>query len=377
MTTLNLQVDANSDDARVDDTDPPNGTWNGVQNLTAFHLVGRSGDGYGEGLRFLNVTIAQGLTINSATLTWTARTNQAGTDVLTNIDGEDADDTATFTAVLANYTDRPRTTALVPWDNLGAWTTDTEYESPELKTILQEIVDRGSWSSGNAAVFFWENDGSSDGALRTDYSHDGAPTKAAKLDIDYGAAGVTVTPTTLALILTEFVPTVSAPRLVTPTTLALVLSEFAPTVSTPRLVTPTTLALVLTEFVPTVSVGAAIEVTPGTLAQTLAFFAPTITPSTYVTYGAPFLYTAANWGGSLAFYLEVYIKAATGTARARLWNDTDGAVVANSGLNTAATSYTRLRSGALSLTGGKTYVVQFGTEDGTAGEFKHGKVIAL
>ncbi|KKM05738.1 hypothetical protein LCGC14_1751080 [marine sediment metagenome] len=178
-----------------------------------------------------------------------------------------------------------------------------------------------------------------------------------------------------------FAPTATATenQLVTPSVLALILSEFAPTVTATgdQLVTPTTLALLLTEFVPTVTVGAAVTVTPSTLAQALAFFAPTVTPSTYTTYGAPFLYTAANWGSALAFHLEVYIKAATGTARARLWNDTDGAVVTDSGLNTAVTSYTRLRSGALSLTDGKTYAVQFGTEDGTAGEFKHGKIIAL
>jgi len=65
--------------------------------------------------------------------------------------------------------------------------------------------------------------------------------------------GISVTPTTLALILTGYAPTVLTPRLVTPTTLALSLTGYAPTVSTPRLVTPTTLALILTTYAPEIS----------------------------------------------------------------------------------------------------------------------------
>ncbi|KKL85132.1 hypothetical protein LCGC14_1957770 [marine sediment metagenome] len=165
-----------------------------------------------------------------------------------------------------------------------------------------------------------------------------------------------VTPSTLTLVLSEFVPSVVVDLTVTPSALALNLSEFAPTVSTPRLVTPTTLALVLTEFVPTVTVGGVIA---------------------YTSYGGPFLYTAANWNGVAEFFLEVYLKAIAGTVRARLYNDTDATVVTDSGLSTAATSYTRLRSSALSLTDGKIYLVQFGTESVANGEFKAGKLIAV
>ncbi len=312
---------------------------------------------------------------------------------------------------------RSRTTASISWvaDGLGVgWET-----SPDVTTPLQEVVDA---YTPTAIVFIGRPNQDATKKLQT-YSYEQGSTYGAKLDIDYtaGGGGVTVTPTTLALILSEFVPTVSTPRLITPPTLALTLSEFAPTVSTPRLVTPatlalvltefaptvsvgivvtvplatlslstfvptistprlvtpTTLALILTEFVPLVSVGAAIEVTPGTLALILATFAPTAIPSTYESYGTLFLYTAANWDGSLEFFLEVYCQAVAGTVRARLWNVTDGAVVAGSGLSTASASYTRLRSGALTLTDGKSYLVQFGTEEVANGAFKSGKIIAV
>lgn len=93
--------------------------------------------------------------------------------------------------------------------------------------------------------------------------------------------GVRVTPTTLALTISAFAPTVSTPRLVTPTTLALTISAFAPTVSTPRLVTPGTLALTVSAFVPTVSTPRL--VTPTTLALTISTFAPTVTVGNVVT----------------------------------------------------------------------------------------------
>lgn len=96
--------------------------------------------------------------------------------------------------------------------------------------------------------------------------------------------GVTATPSTLALALTTFAPTVSAPRLCTPTTKALTITTFAPTVTVGTLCTPATRALTITAFAPTVS--APRLCTPATKALTLATFAPTVsaprlaTPST-------------------------------------------------------------------------------------------------
>jgi hypothetical protein len=99
--------------------------------------------------------------------------------------------------------------------------------------------------------------------------------------IDTAAGGVSVTPTTAALVLTTFAPTVLTPRLVTPTTAALVLTTFAPTVATPVLVTPGKASLVLTTFAPTVT--APQLVTPTTAALVLATFAPTVVVNTPAT----------------------------------------------------------------------------------------------
>lgn len=45
----------------------------------------------------------------------------------------------------------PLTTATVAWTP-GAWTTGVRQDSPELKTILQEIVNQPGWVSGNAVI---------------------------------------------------------------------------------------------------------------------------------------------------------------------------------------------------------------------------------
>lgn len=95
------------------------------------------------------------------------------------------------------------------------------------------------------------------------------------------------------------------------------------------------------------------------------------------SFGLPFLYTAANWDAATSFYLEVYMRASLGTVRARLYNDTDAAPVANSEVTTTSTIYVRLRSILVALTDGKTYSVQFGSEGSDAGAFRGARLIAV
>ena len=93
---------------------------------------------------------------------------------------------------------------------------------------------------------------------------------------DEGGTGTTVTPSTAALTLATFSPTVSTPQLCTPSTLALTITTFAPTVSTPQTLTPSTASLTVTGFAPSVTVGSASTLTPGTLDLAIATFAPTV-----------------------------------------------------------------------------------------------------
>lgn len=92
----------------------------------------------------------------------------------------------------------------------------------------------------------------------------------------------TVTPSTLAIAISTFAPTVTATQhqLVTPTTKALTITAFAPTVtaSDHKTATPTTKALALTTFAPQLRLG----VVPSTRALALSTFAPTVTVSSGV-----------------------------------------------------------------------------------------------
>ena len=192
MATLDKQVAASSDDCRVRYV---NGAWE--LDLTAT----RASVGYfdatnlqhGSAFRFLNITIPKGATITAAYITITCRTARSATTVNTKIKGEDADSPAAFSDY-TDYSGRPRTTAVVNWNNIGAWVVDTEYNSPEIKTIIQEIIDRAGWSSGNNMVIFWnDHDDLSTHAAdvnRIGNSYNGSTAKAPKLHIEHTVAAV-------------------------------------------------------------------------------------------------------------------------------------------------------------------------------------------
>jgi hypothetical protein len=96
----------------------------------------------------------------------------------------------------------------------------------------------------------------------------------------------------------------------------------------------------------------------------------------YTSYGIPFYYESANWN-NVSFHLEVYMRAVSRSAYARLYNETDGVAVSGSVLMTGSASFNRQRSGSLSLTNGKEYRVQFGSGTSTAGEALGGKLVAV
>ena len=146
---------------------------------------------YGSGMRFTNITILKGSTIDSAKLTLTDIAGNSGTVCRTRISAEDVDDAITFADDGAAFDTRwaARTTARVDWDGIAAWTVNLEYDSPEIKTVIQEIIDRDGWASGQDMVIFWDDfDDRSDhnsNANREGYAWDSTPAKTAKLVITW------------------------------------------------------------------------------------------------------------------------------------------------------------------------------------------------
>uniref|UniRef100_A0A6M3JX91 Putative tail protein n=1 Tax=viral metagenome TaxID=1070528 RepID=A0A6M3JX91_9ZZZZ len=192
------QVGASTDDAYRKLTPS---AWSLVENIYAGSAGTGSDYQYGSGMRFTDVGIPKGTTITSAYLTFRAAISNSSANCNTRISAEDVDNPATFADSSATFDTRwaARTTARVDWDGIAAWTLNTDYNSPEIKTVIQEIVDRTLWWGGNAIVIFWEDfeDRSPHIAdnRRRAYSWDGSATYAPKLVVTYTvpALGATIT----------------------------------------------------------------------------------------------------------------------------------------------------------------------------------------
>lgn len=104
------------------------------------------------GLRFVNLKIPQGADIVSADLTFTVDETDSGTTTLT-IKGENEDNSDIFSTSGTHNVSTRSTTGNVSWSP-GAWNTVGEqHTSPDLEPIVQAIVNRAGWESGNAMSF--------------------------------------------------------------------------------------------------------------------------------------------------------------------------------------------------------------------------------
>ncbi len=110
----------------------------------------------GSGIVFRNIDIPQGASITAANVTFTAAANMANDNVNSRLFGQDSDNATTFIN-LADFEARPTTTANVTWDTIAHWVLNNEYTSPDISAIVQEIVDRIGWTSGNSICIFWED----------------------------------------------------------------------------------------------------------------------------------------------------------------------------------------------------------------------------
>ncbi|MBL4578145.1 MAG: CUB domain-containing protein, partial [Flavobacteriales bacterium] len=162
------QIGASNDDA-FDYSDGGN-----VPTAINCRLGYRSGAGFLDcttGLRFQTVPLPQGATITTATLSVRAYDAVSPT-INTKISADDVDNSIDFSATKPSG--RTKTTSQVDWDVSVAWSTGTYYNSPEIKTVIQEIVNRGSWASNNSLSIIVANDGGTDNRNMSTYNENTA-----------------------------------------------------------------------------------------------------------------------------------------------------------------------------------------------------------
>jgi hypothetical protein len=113
------------------------------------------------GLRFDGVNIPPGWVVNAAWLQF--RADEAGSaGASLTIQGEASADAAPFVRADGSLSGRPRTAAAVAWSP-APWSVGqagTAQRSPDLAPVLQEIIDRPGWASGNAIALVVGGSGS-------------------------------------------------------------------------------------------------------------------------------------------------------------------------------------------------------------------------
>ena len=110
-------------------------------------------DGYSWSIfaRIAGVTIPQGSTIDSATIKFYTPASSSATGKSVTIDGNDVNSAAIPTNE-GHIRSATKTSATVSW-TFGS-ISGGSIESPEIKTIVQEIVNRAGWASGNAMTIY-------------------------------------------------------------------------------------------------------------------------------------------------------------------------------------------------------------------------------
>ncbi len=149
-------------------------------NSTDLELI-NDGNDQTVGLRFNNLQIPQGLNITGAWLQFTTDEQTVGACNL-EIRAQAIDNAPPFQEIYQNVSSRQLTTASVNWQPSG-WNVVGEtgplQRSPNLAAVLQEVIARPGWASGNAVVFIITGTG-----RRTAGAYEGNPAWAARLVVE-------------------------------------------------------------------------------------------------------------------------------------------------------------------------------------------------
>jgi type IV pilus assembly protein PilY1 len=135
------------------------------------------------GVRFQNVQVVQGSTIVDAYIEFAVdETTSQFTSV--TFKGHDVDDSSTFTTANNDISNRSTTTTGITW-NVSSWDLlQAKEQTPDLSSIVQEIVNRPGWATGNSLSFIMSGTGK-----RVAEAYDGSAGEAPRLVIRVQGTG--------------------------------------------------------------------------------------------------------------------------------------------------------------------------------------------
>ena len=169
-TSLDVRINSSDDDAE----ERPNGSM--YLNSSDLEMVD-DGETQKIGLRFNSLEIPKNAHITKARIKFHVDETDSENTHLT-IHGEATHNASNFSAV--NVSNRTTTNSSVSW-NPGSWNHEgDEKKTPNLKAIIQEIVNRDDWQPSNSMAFLITGSGK-----RVADSYDGSPNTAALLHIEY------------------------------------------------------------------------------------------------------------------------------------------------------------------------------------------------
>lgn len=152
---------------------------------TNWNYIGNVNGDYNGFFRVDNVTVPNGATIEAATFDpYHYATGDDGSGTKSNVYMEAADDPAAPTTH-GDADGRATTTAFTAWDDKDFSAGFTE--SLAIAAVVQEIVDRGGWASGQAMLVLWKDDTSNNFKIYQNDTYDSASARGAKLHIQYCA----------------------------------------------------------------------------------------------------------------------------------------------------------------------------------------------
>ena len=170
-----VKVNASSDDAEESTSGKVDSTSSDLELIS-------ENDDQTVGMRFRGLNIPQGATITNAYIQFQVdESTRDSTNLI--IQGEANNNAATFRTQTNDISSRPRTTASVnwlpePWSTAGE--AGLKQRTPELNSIIQEIVNQKNWESGNSLVTIITGSGE-----RTAESFDGDSSGAPLLHVKY------------------------------------------------------------------------------------------------------------------------------------------------------------------------------------------------